>query len=54
MGVVWANSLPLERSVSDRPGLSALQTLDLAFNSLNSTTDRLAQVSMGSKGRCPS
>lgn len=37
--MVCPNGLP-----ADLSGLSALQTLDLAFNNLNSTTDRLAQV----------
>jgi hypothetical protein len=39
VGMVCPNGLP-----ADLSGLSALQTLDLAFNNLNSTTDRLAQV----------
>lgn len=41
-------------------GLEALNTLDLAFNSLNSTTDRVAQVCQlngvvlvcGARARC--
>jgi hypothetical protein len=47
VGMVCPNGLP-----ADLSGLSALQTLDLAFNSLNSTTDRLAQVSMRTQKMC--
>jgi hypothetical protein len=41
VGMACPNGLPANLS-----GLSALQTLDFAFNSLNSTTERLTQVIM--------
>lgn len=42
LGLSCPDGLPANLS-----GLSALQTLDLAFNNLSSTTDRLAEVNLG-------
>lgn len=40
--MICPNGLP-----SNLSGLSALNTLDLAFNNLNSTTQQVAQVRQG-------